>query len=138
MASATAKGFFDEPDAGPGPEPTDPDAPLAERMRPRSLDEFAGQPVVLHSGHSGVGFARFPARRLAVVVFTNLEHPAGSDPVRIVNWACAARAAYSERKAASSTASMATACDIAANGHPQGGAMTAFPGSMYRRPRSRR
>ena len=45
------------------------------------LDDFLGEPVVLHSGHSGVGFARFPARRLAVVVFTNLEHPAGSDPV---------------------------------------------------------
>jgi CubicO group peptidase (beta-lactamase class C family) len=45
------------------------------------LDEFAGEAVVLHSGHSGVGFARFPARRLSVVVFTNLEHPAGSDPV---------------------------------------------------------
>jgi CubicO group peptidase (beta-lactamase class C family) len=45
------------------------------------LDEFAGEPVVLHSGHSGVGFVRFPARRLAVVVFTNLEHAAGSDPV---------------------------------------------------------
>ena len=42
------------------------------------LDEFAGEPVVLHSGHSGVGFVRFPARRLAVVVFTNLEHPAGT------------------------------------------------------------
>jgi len=45
------------------------------------LDDFLGEPVVLHSGHSGVGFVRFPARRLAVVVFTNLEHPAGSDPV---------------------------------------------------------
>jgi CubicO group peptidase (beta-lactamase class C family) len=45
------------------------------------LDDFRGEPVVLHSGHSGVGFVRFPARRLAVVVFTNLEHPAGSDPV---------------------------------------------------------
>lgn len=45
------------------------------------LDQFAGQPVVLHSGHSGVGFARFPARRLSIVVFTNLEHPTGSDPV---------------------------------------------------------
>lgn len=45
------------------------------------LDQFAGEAVVLHSGHSGVGFARFPARRLSVVVFTNLEHPAGSDPV---------------------------------------------------------
>lgn len=45
------------------------------------LDDFLGEPVVLHSGHSGVGFVRFPARRLAVAVFTNLEHPAGSDPV---------------------------------------------------------
>ncbi|MCM2270262.1 MAG: beta-lactamase family protein [Thermoanaerobaculia bacterium] len=45
------------------------------------LDDFLGEPLVLHSGHSGVGFARFPKRRLSVVVFTNLEHPAGSDPV---------------------------------------------------------
>lgn len=45
------------------------------------LDDFLGEPVVLHSGHSGVGFVRFPRRRLAVAVFTNLEHPAGSDPV---------------------------------------------------------
>ncbi len=45
------------------------------------LDDFFGEPLVLHSGHSGVGFVRFPGRRLAVAVFTNLEHPAGSDPV---------------------------------------------------------
>jgi hypothetical protein len=45
------------------------------------LDEIAGEPVVLHSGHSGVGFVRFPRLRLGVVVFTNLEHPVGSDPV---------------------------------------------------------
>lgn len=45
------------------------------------LDDFLGERVVLHSGHSGVGFARFPDRNLAVAVFTNLEHPAGSDPV---------------------------------------------------------
>lgn len=45
------------------------------------LDDFLGEPVVLHSGHSGVGFVRFPRRRLALVVFTNLEHPTGSDPV---------------------------------------------------------
>lgn len=45
------------------------------------LDEILGEPVTLHSGHSGVGFVRFPKRRLAVVVFTNLEHPVGSDPV---------------------------------------------------------
>jgi hypothetical protein len=45
------------------------------------LDDVLGVPVVLHSGHSGVGFVRFPDRALAVVVFSNLEHPAGSDPV---------------------------------------------------------
>jgi CubicO group peptidase (beta-lactamase class C family) len=45
------------------------------------LDDFLGERLVTHSGHSGVGFVRFPERRLAVVVFTNLEHPAGSDPV---------------------------------------------------------
>lgn len=45
------------------------------------LDDLLGEPVTLHSGHSGVGFVRFPLRRLSVVVFTNLEHPAGSDPV---------------------------------------------------------
>ena len=45
------------------------------------LDDLLGEPVTLHSGHSGVGFVRFPKRRLSVVVFTNLEHPAGSDPV---------------------------------------------------------
>lgn len=45
------------------------------------LDEILGEPATLHSGHSGVGFVRFPKRGLSVVVFTNLEHPAGSDPV---------------------------------------------------------
>ncbi len=45
------------------------------------LDDLLGEPVTLHSGHSGVGFVRLPQRRLTVVVFTNLEHPAGSDPV---------------------------------------------------------
>ena len=45
------------------------------------LDDLLGEPVTLHSGHSGVGFVRLPRRRLTVVVFTNLEHPAGSDPV---------------------------------------------------------
>ena len=45
------------------------------------LDDLLGEPATLHSGHSGVGFVRFPLRRLSVVVFTNLEHPAGSDPV---------------------------------------------------------
>jgi CubicO group peptidase (beta-lactamase class C family) len=45
------------------------------------LDDLLGEPVTLHSGHSGVGFVRLPQRRLSVVVFTNLEHAAGSDPV---------------------------------------------------------
>lgn len=45
------------------------------------LDEILGEPVTLHSGHSGVGFVRFPGRRLSIVVFTNLAHAAGSDPV---------------------------------------------------------
>ncbi|MEO8197988.1 MAG: serine hydrolase domain-containing protein [Thermoanaerobaculia bacterium] len=45
------------------------------------LDDLLGEPVTLHSGHSGVGFVRFPLRHLTVVVFTNLEHAAGSDPV---------------------------------------------------------
>lgn len=45
------------------------------------LDDLLGEPVTLHSGHSGVGFVRFPKRRLSIAVFTNLEHPAGSDPV---------------------------------------------------------
>src|SRR3954452_16056647 len=34
----------------PGPEGTDPSRPLAERMRPRSLDEFVGQEHVLGPG----------------------------------------------------------------------------------------
>jgi CubicO group peptidase (beta-lactamase class C family) len=45
------------------------------------LDDLLGERVTLHSGHSGVGFVRFPDRHLSIVVFTNLEHPAGSDPV---------------------------------------------------------
>lgn len=45
------------------------------------LDEVLGEPATLHSGHSGVGFVRFPRLKLSVVVFTNLEHPQGSDPV---------------------------------------------------------
>lgn len=45
------------------------------------LDEILGEPATLHTGHSGVGFVRFPRRRLSVVVFTNLEHPQGSDPL---------------------------------------------------------
>jgi CubicO group peptidase (beta-lactamase class C family) len=36
--------------------------------------------VILHTGHSGVAYVKFPALGLSVVVFTNLEHPMGSDP----------------------------------------------------------
>jgi CubicO group peptidase (beta-lactamase class C family) len=44
------------------------------------LDDVLGQKVVLHTGHSGVAYVKFPALDLAIVVFTNLEHPQGSDP----------------------------------------------------------
>jgi CubicO group peptidase (beta-lactamase class C family) len=44
------------------------------------LDDVLGQRVILHTGHSGVAYVKFPALDLAVVVFTNLEHPQGSDP----------------------------------------------------------
>ncbi|MFN7942375.1 MAG: serine hydrolase domain-containing protein [Thermoanaerobaculia bacterium] len=47
------------------------------------LDELDGHRVVTHSGHSGVGFVLLPDDHLAVAVFTNLEHPAGSDPIGI-------------------------------------------------------
>jgi CubicO group peptidase (beta-lactamase class C family) len=45
------------------------------------LDDWNGRRVVTHSGHSGVGFVYFPDERAGVVVFTNLEHPSGSDPI---------------------------------------------------------
>ena len=44
------------------------------------LDDLLGEPVVLHTGHSGVAYVKFPRLDLGVVVFTNLEHPKGSDP----------------------------------------------------------
>ena len=44
------------------------------------LDEVLGERVVLHTGHSGVAWLKFPALDLGVIVFTNLEHPQGSDP----------------------------------------------------------
>jgi CubicO group peptidase (beta-lactamase class C family) len=44
------------------------------------LDDVLGEPVILHTGHSGVAYVNFPKLDLAVVVFTNLEHPMGSDP----------------------------------------------------------
>jgi putative ATPase len=40
--------LFDEP-SSPA-EPTDRSAPLAERMRPRTLDEFVGQDALIGPG----------------------------------------------------------------------------------------
>ncbi len=44
------------------------------------LDDVLGERVILHTGHSGVSWVKFPALDLGVIVFTNLEHPKGSDP----------------------------------------------------------
>jgi CubicO group peptidase (beta-lactamase class C family) len=44
------------------------------------LDDVLGERVLTHTGHSGVSWVKFPALDLGVVVFTNLEHPKGSDP----------------------------------------------------------
>ena len=44
------------------------------------LDDVLGERVLLHTGHSGVAWVKFPTLDLGVVVFTNLEHPKGSDP----------------------------------------------------------
>jgi CubicO group peptidase (beta-lactamase class C family) len=45
------------------------------------VDDILGERVVMHAGHSGVGFVKLLDRGIAVIVFTNLENPAGSDPV---------------------------------------------------------
>jgi hypothetical protein len=45
------------------------------------LDQIHGHRIVTHSGYVGVGFVMFPEDRVSVVVFTNLRHGAGSDPV---------------------------------------------------------
>jgi putative ATPase len=42
--------LFSTPEPGRGPEPVAPDAPLAARMRPRSLDEVVGQEHLLGEG----------------------------------------------------------------------------------------
>lgn len=48
MSPGADRGWFDEPEAA---EPETPaDAPLAERMRPRSLDEFVGQDSLIGPG----------------------------------------------------------------------------------------
>ncbi len=53
MVRQEPRGLFDDPDDEPGvgePEAVDLDAPLAERMRPRTLDEYAGQGHLLGPG----------------------------------------------------------------------------------------
>ncbi len=45
------------------------------------LDRVFGHRVVTHSGYVGVGFVMFPEDRISVVVFTNMRHSGGSDPV---------------------------------------------------------
>ncbi len=45
------------------------------------LDQIHGHRLITHSGYVGVGFVMFPEDRISVVVFTNLRHGAGSDPV---------------------------------------------------------
>ena len=49
MARHAARSLFEPPDDPPEPPPG-PDAPLAERMRPRSLDEYVGQGHLLGVG----------------------------------------------------------------------------------------
>jgi len=45
------------------------------------VDDIFGERVVMHAGHSGVGFVKLLDRGVAAIVFTNLENLAGSDPV---------------------------------------------------------
>src|SRR5436305_1866254 len=49
MSGQETRSLFDEPDE-PLEPPPGPDAPLAERMRPRSLDEYVGQGHLLGRG----------------------------------------------------------------------------------------
>ncbi len=49
MSRQDTRSLFDEPDEAPEPPPG-PDAPLAERMRPRTLDEYVGQGHLLGQG----------------------------------------------------------------------------------------
>ena len=49
MASERVRGFFDGPEPE-GPPTLDPESPLAERMRPRSLEEFVGQAHLVGEG----------------------------------------------------------------------------------------
>src|SRR5262249_5563630 len=45
------------------------------------VDRWTGRRVITHSGHSGVGFVYLPDEGRGVVVFTNLAHHSGSDPI---------------------------------------------------------
>ena len=49
MSREGTRSLFDEPDELPD-QPPGPDAPLAERMRPRTLDEYVGQGHLLGQG----------------------------------------------------------------------------------------
>jgi len=49
MSREGTRSLFDEPDDQPGPPPG-PEAPLAERMRPRTLEEYVGQGHLLGQG----------------------------------------------------------------------------------------
>src|SRR4051794_2038775 len=49
MARSTTRSLFGDPEPEPEPE-FDPDAPLAERMRPRDLDDFVGQGHLVGQG----------------------------------------------------------------------------------------
>ena len=49
MSRQVTQSLFDEPD-DPPEHPPGPDAPLAERMRPRTLDEYVGQGHLLGQG----------------------------------------------------------------------------------------
>ncbi len=50
MARSTTRSLFDDPEPEPEPVTENLNAPLAERMRPRSLDEFAGQAHLVGPG----------------------------------------------------------------------------------------
>lgn len=50
MARDQTKSLFDHAGDDPGSEPAGADAPLAERMRPRTLDEFVGQEHLVGPG----------------------------------------------------------------------------------------
>ena len=52
MPRQETRSLFGEPDDEPSPPdaPADPGAPLAERMRPRTLEEYVGQGHLLDEG----------------------------------------------------------------------------------------